>query len=313
MAQLRRFYSRVTDATNAAVTSPTVSLLRVGAAVVRDATSGATVVACRHPGALKAADICYVIRNGAQLSGITLVLLDAAWTYNSVEGDWEMEVGVVGGSYTPTPGDRLVLTGLAAGHKVAVYDNDTGAGSAGDPVVGSDGTVSGYVDAVDVDVKITSSGTDTFILDVETDGRRAEVAGDVTTQSTGTVTLWSDTIPANWVRFGNGVRLVAWGRCTGSAGVKNIRLDFGTTVVCTVQVATTNDWRIEALILGARTFGEQRYTVKGYDGTTAEGWDMAGTATETATAAIELRVEGEVADAADSLVLDGVIYEQLEA
>jgi hypothetical protein len=174
MGQLRKLYTRVEDSTGVAVGSAAVSLLRVGAEVTRDATGGGiNQVGVRHPGALVTSDICYVIRNGSVISDLTVTLADPSWTYDSGNGDWYMEFVSSGGTYTPTAGDRLVLTGLATGHFVNAYDNDSRGGTATTAAItaGSDGVISKWVDAQDVDIKVVSGGVTTYITDLAIEGR----------------------------------------------------------------------------------------------------------------------------------------------
>lgn len=170
MAQLRRLYTRVVDDDNAAVTSPLVTVMRVGAEIVRDASGGTTQVGVRHPGALVTNDVCVVERAGAILDGVTVTISDPTWTYDSGNGDWVSEISDFG-SYTITVGDRLILTGNSPSHAVDVYDNDSAQGTAGSVTVGSNGLVTGYVAARDVDLRVVSGGSTTYITDIVTDNR----------------------------------------------------------------------------------------------------------------------------------------------
>ena len=306
---LRKFNARVEDATGSAVASPSVSVLRVGAEIVRDASFGEAIVAVRHPGALRQNDVCNVIRAGSILSGVTVTIADPTWVYDAANGDWTSEIATTGG-YTIVPGDRLVLTGNTSGHFVKVYDNDLGAGT---PVTAAftaaaSGVIEKYVDATDVDIKIVSGSTTAYITDIATD-RRADVDGDITIQTTSATVAWQHDFSTEWVRFGRAARLVAWGRCTGTAGSKTIRLLLNSSALTAVVVLTTNDWRIEALVTAAKTGGQQRYSVKGYDGTAEEGFDVAGTLTEAEP--LSLKLDAAVVDTADSVIVDGVVFELL--
>lgn len=174
MAQLRKLYTRIDDTSGNPVSGASVEILRVGAEVVRDASAGTTVVACRHPGALKQNDVCYYIRGGTLVTTAPLTLGDPAWTWDAGNSDWTMEVTTGGtGDYTPTVGDRLVLVGGTASHRVNVYDNDVGAGSAeSQPLTSSaSGVIDVFVNAADVDIKVTTGGVTTYLLDVGAEKR----------------------------------------------------------------------------------------------------------------------------------------------
>ena len=164
---LRKFYTQIVDENSAAISAPTVSILRIGAEITRDASVGTDTIACVNTGSLKFGDMCYVIRDGSLLPNVTVEIVDTVWTYITAEGDWDADVNITG-TYTITAGDRLVLTGLEAGHFVNAYTDDIRNST---PVAtsfsaGTDGVVEKYIDAAQVDVKVVQNSETEYVTDV---------------------------------------------------------------------------------------------------------------------------------------------------
>src|SRR6056297_335664 len=312
MAQIKKFYQRIVDEDNAAIESPTVKILRVGAEVTRDASGGTTQIGVLHPGALRQDDVCYVLRSGTLLSNVTVTIADAEFTFSEANLDWVSEYSAVG-SYTPTEGDRLVLTGSSPAHWAEVYDNEFGSGEPQqDANVSNAGVISCFVRDRDVDIRITSDGTTTYVTDIEANSSRVEIESEFATTSVTAETLWQRTIPAYFMRYGNGVRLTAWGVATGIVGTKEVRLVFGpSSTLATISITGVGEWRLQCEIVAGRDFGTQRYSVVSWVGSTVESWDASGNGSVDAVDDIVLKLEGDSTNGLE-ISVEGLIYEELE-
>jgi len=123
---------------------------------------------------------------------------------------------------------------------------------------------------------------------------------NVATSGTGEDDLFSVAIPADTLGKYGGIRLTAYGIKAGANGNKTIKLHWGSTS-WTVHAAAnnTNDWRVQAIIVGNKATNSQKVSWTCMDGTTlTQGYEAA---TEDTTAAVTLKLTGECANAGDTI------------
>ncbi len=110
------------------------------------------------------------------------------------------------------------------------------------------------------------------------------------------------------------IKLIAWGNRTGTAGNKQIVLKITDTGAATSYNATTvvtaaDAWRTEITIL-FRYYQNQSINIQSLDGATAAQVRALGTK-DAATYAYKIELEAQVANAADTMTLEGVILERV--
>jgi hypothetical protein len=134
------------------------------------------------------------------------------------------------------------------------------------------------------------------------------------TSGTGEDTLQTVSIPASTLGatpayYGGGVKVTAWGRKTGSAGNKTIKLYFGATAFTVFPAANnTNDWKLEAFIMNAGTASSQKVHWTLTDSGTVTSDNT--TAAIDTSAAVTLKITGEVADGADAITCEAWLVER---
>ncbi len=127
-----------------------------------------------------------------------------------------------------------------------------------------------------------------------------------------TTTVYTITVPRAIMRSGHGVKLRAWGRRTGTAGTKQAKLlitDTGaaTSYNITGAVATADSWGAD-IVIYSRANTTQSVNVRNLDGSTATNV-CAVPNKDFATYDMLLEIQFEVAGAADTMTLDGLLLE----
>lgn len=125
-------------------------------------------------------------------------------------------------------------------------------------------------------------------------------------------------LPANsLVTTNRTIRITAWGTCTNNANAKTFTLNFGSQVIlthaCTASVAG-EQWKIESTVI--RTGASTQDWVSTYYGSTGaagvfEFDPELGTATQTETGAIVIKMQSTVSTTDNDIVQEGMIVEYL--
>lgn len=130
-------------------------------------------------------------------------------------------------------------------------------------------------------------------------------------------------LPANSLTVaGRGIRIRAWGTTAANGNAKTVRLVFGSATLVTKMLATgvAGTWEIEATILRTGASAQDYYAKAYNNNATGLGTaDIAtvfvqasfGTATQTETAAIDIKVQSTVSTANDDIVSQGLIVEYI--
>ena len=175
--------------------------------------------------------------------------------------------------------------------------------------------------ATDSNTLIWENEMTQFMGTSSTDSSHLASAASVISTAVGNVgasgpdTLITYSLPANALTTTNrAVRITAWGTCANTANAKTFTLNFGSQVIlthaCTVSVAGT--WKIESMVIrtGAST---QDWSSTYYGSTGAAGafeFDPElGTATQTETGAIVIRMRSTVSTTDNDIVQEGMIVE----
>jgi hypothetical protein len=121
----------------------------------------------------------------------------------------------------------------------------------------------------------------------------------LSTSGTGEDTIATTTYAANTIGNQGRITIRAAGTKTGANGNKTLKFYFGSSSVTFHAAANnTNDWRFEAMISNNAT-GSQSVTWTGWDGATPlQGYEVW---TEDTTAAVEMKITGECANASDAI------------
>lgn len=127
--------------------------------------------------------------------------------------------------------------------------------------------------------------------------------------------LMTYALPASkLVNTGGFVKLVAWGTSANNANVKTLKAYFGTTAILTqtLTASIAGRWRIEALVLrtGLSAQDFQSGLLEGLATLGAGKFaEQVGTATETETAAITIKVTGTSGTASTDITQEGMVVE----
>lgn len=192
---------------------------------------------------------------------------------------------------------------------------------ASDPTTANQATRKAYVDLF----ALLAGATFTGAVNVSSGGlsdatRRviskhtASTAGVSLTATVSETDLITTTIAAGLLGTVGALRVTAFGRVTGAAGTKRIKLYLGSTVlVDTTAVTGTGDWFIEILImLDDGSASAQMCLSKWSDPTNATNFNKDTiTATENTANALTLKCTGQLGNAADTIAHDALLVEAI--
>lgn len=164
-----------------------------------------------------------------------------------------------------------------------------------------------------------------------TSGAAANIGGVVSANSTGVGNVGASgpddlqtyQLPANSLTGASrGIRIKAWGTTANNANAKSVRLSFGSADLITKQLTASiaGFWELEATILRTGVSAQDFFakavnyggtTVSSTDGETVAMLANVGTATQTETAAIDIKVKSTVSTADNDIVSQGLIVEYI--
>jgi hypothetical protein len=140
------------------------------------------------------------------------------------------------------------------------------------------------------------------------------LANVVTAPGGANTIVYSYTFPKSTLTGARAVKLIAWGRRTGTAGNKQIALKVTDTGAATAYNATAvttaaDAWRTEVLIY-FRHYAGQSINIQSTDGTAVALVNALGTK-DSFDYPYKIELEAQIADAADTMTLDGLILDRI--
>lgn len=122
--------------------------------------------------------------------------------------------------------------------------------------------------------------------------------------TTNETTLKSVAIGANTIGATGGLRIIACGSLTGTAGTKTLRLKLGTTTIATITqgAGTTSDWFFDAWCFNVSATSQRWFVQRNGNDVLTSSFDYT-TSGEDTSATKTLAVTGQLGSAADSITL----------
>lgn len=122
------------------------------------------------------------------------------------------------------------------------------------------------------------------------------------TNTTNETTLKSVAISANTIAATGGIRIIACGTLTGTAGTKTIRLKFGATTLATITqgAGTTSDWFVDAWCFNTSAAAQRWFVQRNGNDLLTSTFDYITSAEDTG-ATKTLALTGQLGNANDTI------------